>query len=125
VPVTETVEIVPEAVQRDPEVYERIGEERTFEIDLTPARLVKREIVRPKYRHRLDRTRAPLLAAAPARSVPGGYASAGLIASIVIGKYVDHLPLYAGRGIKGSMPGDGLCRIGAGDASTTTPRHPA
>jgi len=38
VPVTETVEIVPEAVQREPEVYERIGEERTFEIDLTPAR---------------------------------------------------------------------------------------
>jgi transposase len=94
VPVTEIVEIVPEAVQQDPEVYERIGEERTFEIDLTPARLVKREIVRPKYRHRLDRTRAPLLAAAPARVVPGGYASAGLIASIVIGKYVDHLPLY-------------------------------
>lgn len=94
VPVTETVEIVPEAVRQDPAVYERIGEERTFEIDLTPARLVKREIVRPKYRHRLDRTRAPLLAPAPARVVPGGYASAGLIAAIVIGKYVDHLPLH-------------------------------
>ncbi len=94
VPVTETVEIVPEVVQRDPELYERIGEERTFEIDLVPARLVKRELVRPKYRHRLDRSRAPLLAAAPARVVPGGYASAGLIASIVIGKYVDHLPLF-------------------------------
>jgi transposase len=93
-PVTETVEIVPEAVKNDPDLYERIGEERTFEVDLTPARLVKREIVRPKYRHRLDRSRAPLLAAAPARVVPGGYASAGLIASIVIGKYVDHLPLY-------------------------------
>ena len=94
VPVTQTVEIVPEAVKRDPELYERIGEERTFEIDLVPARLVKRELVRPKYRHRLDRSRAPLLAAAPARVVPGGYASAGLIASIVIGKYVDHLPLF-------------------------------
>ena len=94
VPVTETIEIVPDAVQRDPDLYERIGEERTFELDLTPARLVKREIVRPKYRHRLDRSRAPLLAAAPPRVVPGGYASAGLIASIVIGKYVDHLPLF-------------------------------
>ena len=86
VPVTETLEIVPEAVKQDPDLYERIGEERTFEIDLVPARLVKRELVRPKYRHRLDRTRAPLLAAAPARVVPGAYASAGLIASIVIGK---------------------------------------
>ena len=93
-PVTETVELVPEAVRRDPELYERIGEERTFEVELIPPRLVKREIVRPKFRHRLDRTRPPLLAAAPARVVPGGYASAGLIAGIVIGKYVDHLPLY-------------------------------
>ncbi len=94
IPVTETVEIVPEAVKKDPDLYERIGEERIFELDLVAPRLVKRELVRPKYRHRLDRNRAPLLAAAPARVVPGGYASAGLIASIVIGKYVDHLPLY-------------------------------
>jgi transposase len=94
VPVTETVEIVPEAVRREPDLYEKIGEERTFEIDVLPPKLVKREIVRPKYRHRLDRQRAPLVAAAPARVVPGGYASAGLIAWIVIGKYVDHLPLY-------------------------------
>lgn len=94
VPVTETVEVVPEAVQRDPELYEKIGEERTFELEITPPKLVKREIVRPKFRHRLDRSRAPLLAAAPARVVPGGYASAGLIAWVVISKYVDHLPLY-------------------------------
>jgi transposase len=94
VPVTETIEIVPEPVKRDPELFERIGEERTFEIDVLPPKLVKREIVRPKYRHRLDRNRAPVLAPAPARIVPGGYASAGLIAWIVISKYVDHLPLY-------------------------------
>jgi transposase len=94
VPVTETVEIVPAAVKADPDLYEKIGEERTFEIDIVPPQLTKREIVRPKYRHRLERSRAPLLAAAPARVVPGGYASAGLIAWIVLGKYVDHLPLY-------------------------------
>lgn len=93
-PVTETVTIVPEAVKNDPDLYEQIGEERTFEIDMIPGKLVKREIVRPKYRHRLDRSRAPLLAPAPARVVPGGYASAGLIAWVVISKYLDHLPLY-------------------------------
>jgi transposase len=93
-PVAETIEIVPESVQQDPDLYERIGEERTFEVEVVPPKLVKREIVRPKFRHRLDRNRAPLLAAAPARVVPGGYASAGLIAWIVISKYVDHLPLY-------------------------------
>lgn len=94
IPVTETVEIVPEPVKKDPELYERIGEERTFELEMISARLVKREIVRPKYRHLLDRSRPPVLAPAPARVVPGGYASAGLIAWVVISKYVDHLPLY-------------------------------
>ena len=93
-PVQETVELVPAAVQADPELYERIGEERTFEVDVTPPKLFKREIIRPKYRHRLDRNRAPLLAPAPARPVAGGYASAGLLAWIALSKYVDHLPLY-------------------------------
>jgi transposase len=93
-PVVETLEIIPEPVKKDPDLYERIGEERTFEVDVVPPRLVKREIVRPKYRHRLDRNRAPLLAPAPPRVVPGGYASAGLLAWIAISKYVDHLPLY-------------------------------
>ena len=93
-PVAETIEIVPDAVQRDPDLYERIGEERTFEVDVIEPKLVKRVIVRPKYRHKLDRNRAPLLAAAPARVIPGGYASAGLLAWIAINKYVHHLPLY-------------------------------
>ena len=93
-PVQETVVIEPAAVQADPTLYERIGEERTFEVDVVPPKLFKREIVRPKYRHRLDRNRAPLLAPAPARVVPGGFASAGLIAWALTAKYADHLPLY-------------------------------
>jgi transposase len=93
-PVKETVEIVPEAVKRDPDVYERIGEERTFEVDIVPPQLFKREIVRPKFRHRLDRNRAPLLAPAPKRIGTGGFASAGLIAWALTAKYCDHLPLY-------------------------------
>jgi len=93
-PVQETVVIEPPAVQADPTLYEKIGEERTFEVDIVPPRLFKREIVRPKYRHRLDRNRAPVLALAPARVVPGGFASAGLIAWALTAKYADHLPLY-------------------------------
>jgi transposase len=93
-PVQETVEIIPEPVKKDPELYERIGEERTFEVDVIPPKLFKREIVRPKFRHRLDRSRPPVVAPAPARAVPGGYASAGLLAWIALSKYVDHLPLY-------------------------------
>ena len=93
-PVKETVEIVPEAVRAEPSLYEKIGEERTFEVDLVPPQLFKREIVRPKFRHCLDRNRAPLLAPAPQRVVVGGFASAGLIAWALTAKYCDHLPLY-------------------------------
>ena len=93
-PVAETREIVPEAVRADPDLYERIGEEETFEVDIVPPQLFKRRIVRPKYRHRLDRNRAPLVAPAPARPVAGGYASAGLLAWITVAKYLDHQPLY-------------------------------
>lgn len=93
-PVKETVEIVPEAVRADPGLYEKIGEERTFEVDVIPPQLFKREIVRPKFRHCLDRNRAPLLAPAPKRVVTGGFASAGLIAWALTAKYCDHLPLY-------------------------------
>lgn len=93
-PVAQTIEIVPAEVQADPDLYERIGEERTFEVDVVSPKLVKREIVRPKFRHRLDRARPPVIAPAPARPVAGGYASAGLLAWIVLSKYVHHLPLY-------------------------------
>ena len=93
-PVKETIEIIPAAVRKDPELYEKVGEERTFEVDVTPPKLFKREIVRPKFRHRLDRARPLTLAPAPPRPAPGGYASAGLIAWILLAKYVDHQPLY-------------------------------
>ena len=93
-PVKETIEIVPAAVQAAPELYEKIGEEETFEVDVVPPKLFKRRIVRPKYRHRLDRMRPPTIAPAPVRAVPGGYVSAGLLAWVVLSKYVDHQPLY-------------------------------
>ena len=93
-PVQEIIEIVPTPVQAEPEAYERIGEERTFEVDVVPPRLFKREIVRPKFKRRDDRGQPPLVAPAPARAVAGGYASAGLLAWIALSKYVDHLPLY-------------------------------
>lgn len=93
-PVQEVVEIVPEPVRAEPEAYERIGEERTFEVDVVPPKLFKREIVRPKFKRRDDRTQPPVVALAPARPVAGGYASAGLLAWIALSKYVDHIPLY-------------------------------
>ncbi len=93
-PVRETIEIIPDAVKADPELYERIGQEETFEVDLVSPQLVKRLIIRPKFRHRLDRSRPPLVAPAPVRAVAGGYASAGLLAWITLAKYVEHQPLH-------------------------------
>ena len=93
-PVEETVVIEPEEVKENPQDYECIGEEETFEVDVHPPKLFKRRIVRPKYRFKLDRSLPPVIAPAPARPIEGGYASAGLLAWIVLSKYVDHLPLY-------------------------------
>ena len=94
VPVTETVEIVPEEVKADPDLYEQIGAEETFEIDITPPKIFKRLIRRLKFRHRIERSLPPVVAAAPERPVQGSYASAGLVSWVVLSKYLDHLPLY-------------------------------
>ena len=93
-PIKETVVIEPEEVQVSPDKYKRIGEERTFEVLIVPPQLEKREIVRPKYRFKDDKSQPPIVAPAPARPVAGGYASAGLLAWIALSKYVDHQPLY-------------------------------
>ena len=93
-PVKETIVIEPEEVKANPQAFEKIGEERTFEVDVVPPKLFKREIVRPKYQRKAVPSEAPIVAPAPARVVPGGYASAGLLAWITVSKYVDHLPLY-------------------------------
>jgi transposase len=94
VPVKETIVIEPEEVKADPAAFERIGEERTFEIDIIGPQIFKREIVRPRYRHKTDRQLPPVVAPALERPVAGGYASAGLLAWIALSKYVDHQPLY-------------------------------
>ena len=93
-PVHESVEIIPEEVQAEPEAFEKISEERTFEVEIIGPKLVKREFVRPKFRRKADRAAAPVIAPAVARPVAGGYASAGLLAYVVISKYQHHLPLY-------------------------------
>lgn len=91
---TEEVVLDPEAVRRDPNAYRCIGEEVTEELDVTPAQYVRRLYIRRKYVAKADRKRPPLQAPMPARLIEGGYASAGLLADIVVRKYVDHLPLY-------------------------------
>jgi len=93
-PVLKTTELIPDAVKADPESYERIGEEATFEVKITPPKLWKHAIVRPKFRHKLDRSRPPTVAPALKRPIDNSYASAELLAYIALSKYLYHIPLY-------------------------------
>lgn len=91
---TITEEIIPEAVQAEPEAYERIGEEVTEELDVVPMKVIRRRIVRPKFKRRGQAGAVPFISPLPARVIPGGLPAAGLIAFLLVAKYVDHLPLY-------------------------------
>jgi len=91
-PITE--EIIPAEVSADPEAFERIGEEVTEELDAVPMKVIRGRIVRPKFKRKAGAATEILVAPLPARVVPGGLPAAGLIAFLLVAKYVDHLPLY-------------------------------
>jgi len=59
--------IEPAEVQAAPELFRRIGEEVTVELDVTPAKFFQRHIIRPKYVRVDDRSRPPVVAPAPRR----------------------------------------------------------
>jgi len=90
----EEVVIVPDEVQQNPGLYKKIGEERLEELDVVPTRFFKRVIIREKYVKIDDRAAPPIISPAQARLIPNSYASAGLVAHIILSKYCDHLPLY-------------------------------
>ena len=85
---------VPLEVQASPEDYERIGEEVTDRLEIIPRKLFIKRHVRPKYRNKNDRSQAPLVAPAPVSVLVGGLPAASLLAHLLVGKYVDHLPIY-------------------------------
>jgi len=93
-PVEKTTVITPAEVEAEPEAYEQIGQEETFEVEIHPPRLYKHLIIRTKHRRKADRSQPPVIAPAPARPIQGSYASAGLLAWVVMSKYVEHMPLY-------------------------------
>jgi transposase len=91
-PVVEEV-IDPEPVKACPQAWRCIGEEVTEQLDYEPAHFFKRRIVRRKYARRDHPFAAPILA--PLCTLQDRcIAAPGLIAAIIVGKYVDHLPLY-------------------------------
>ena len=91
-PVIEEV-IDPEPVKACPQAWRCIGEEVTEQLDFKPAEFFKRRLVRRKYARHDQPFAAPIIA--PLHTLQDRcLAAPGLIAAIVVGKYVDHLPLY-------------------------------
>ena len=74
------------------EGYKKIGEEITEELEYEPGRLFVNRYVRPKYV--MADNKGIIIAPMIDRPLPKAIVGHGLLAQIVIDKYVDHLPLY-------------------------------
>jgi transposase len=70
----------------------KIGEDISEQLDVEPARFFVHRHIRPQYACRACETvtAAPI----PPAVIDGGMAAVGLYVWVLIGKYVDHLPLY-------------------------------
>ena len=78
--------------EENTEGLKKIGEEITEELDYEPGKLFVNKIIRPKYAR--QNNEGVIIAPMIERPLPKAIAGAGLLAQIVIDKYVDHLPLY-------------------------------
>lgn len=85
------VEIIIEPEQ-DTEGLVKIGQEVTETLDYTPASLVKRRTIRPKYA-KADGS-GIVIGQLPSRPIDKSIAEIGLLVYILVSKYVDHLPLH-------------------------------
>ena len=92
-PVIEEV-LDPEEVKEAPEAWRCIGAEVSEQLDYEPARFLKRRLVRRKYVSRQNPEDAPVIAELPPRLQERSLPAPGLLAQIIVSKYVDHLPLY-------------------------------
>ncbi len=75
----------------------KIGEERTEILEYTPGKFFKLVLIRPKYEK--ENQEGVLIADMPSRPIEKCLAGNALLSSILINKYVDHLPLYRQRQI--------------------------
>ncbi|WP_103867610.1 IS66 family transposase [Aquimarina sp. I32.4] len=78
--------------EEDTTGLKKIGEEISETLEYTPASLVKRRTIRPKYAK--PQGDGVLIAALPTRPIDKAIVEACLLAHILVSKYVDHLPFY-------------------------------
>ncbi len=88
----ETIILQPDA---DVSGLKKIGDDVTEVLDLIPAELYVKQYIRPKYIQPLsDNTNTVITASLPGRIMEKCMAGEGLLAQIMVDKYVDHLPLH-------------------------------
>lgn len=76
--------------------FKKMGQEVTEELDYTPGKFFVRQYIRTKYvRPQPEEGQANIvIGALPSRIIEKGIAGAGLLAQVIIDKFVDHLPLH-------------------------------
>jgi transposase len=85
----------------------RIGADVSERLDYHPAALFVRQVVRPTYAcracERVGDDPQVVRPALPPEPIPRGTAAAGLLAHLIVSKYVDHLPLYRQESMLGRL----------------------
>lgn len=92
-PVKEQI-IDPIEVAENPSQWRQIGEEVSEQLDYEPGRFIRRRLVRRTWVKRNDPDEVPVTAPLPPKLLDRGILAPGLLAHVVVSKYVDHLPLY-------------------------------
>ncbi|HNX08126.1 MAG TPA: IS66 family transposase [Bacteroidales bacterium] len=78
-----------------PEGSKKIGEIITELLEVEPANIYVRQIIRPKYIiEQNDEETRIITADLPTMPIPKGNAGASMLAHIIVNKFVDHLPFY-------------------------------
>ena len=90
---TEDIMIEPEEDTTDMVL---IGEQVTETVDYRPGVLLKRRYIRRKYarKEEVEGQSTIVIGTMPDRPIPKGIPEAGLLAHLLVSKYVDHLPFY-------------------------------
>jgi transposase len=74
-----------------------IGKEVTDQLELIPAKLFIKRYIRPRYINQIDKeglNHEGVIARLPEFPIEKGIAGPGLLAQIIVDKFVDHLPIY-------------------------------
>lgn len=94
------VEVVIEPMQVNPDLYRRIGEERTRTLEFEPGRLYVKETVRPKYglKNNLslpgEGESGVIIAPLPLSPIHKCLAGSTMLAEMLLQKYEYHVPFY-------------------------------